>query len=347
MATIYDVAKLAGVSPKTVSRVLNNDAPVKDATRRSVERAISELGYVPSSAARAMRSHRSGLIGLITGAVSHSAEESEERGLPDMFLVQGVQQEVAKTGKTLMIADTGDDAERIPALMRTFIQHRIEGVLYVAEHHQKVALPDMRLDFPLVLVNCFDEAGTPAVVPDDEAGQYELTRRIIAGGHRRIGYITLPADIIATKLRLAGYRKALLEAGIGYDEKLVATGYTDRSNNSDDLLGALDALLCRPEPPTVLCCGNDEMAVRVYGMLRSRGVKVPEEMSVAGYDNYRLIAETLYPPLSSVELPYTAMGRQAAAKLLGMIEGSEAEAGAPQKVAGKVFWRDSVLPLRA
>ncbi|MDO4640284.1 MAG: LacI family DNA-binding transcriptional regulator [Neisseria sp.] len=343
MATIYDVARLAGVSPKTVSRVLNNDAPVKEVTRREVEKAIAQLGYVPSSAARTMRSHRSGLIGVITGAVSHVSEEAEERGLPDMFLVQGAQQVVAETGKTLIIADTGDKADRVSDLIRTFMQYRVEGVLYVAEHHQRVDLTGLHADFPLVLLNCFDDEGTPAVVPDDEAGQYELTKKIIASGHRRIGYLTLPENIVATRLRLNGYKAALAEAGIAYDERLVVTGYTDRSNRSSDLLCAINKILNQTQQPTVLCCGNDEMALRVYGMLRTRGIKVPEDISVAGYDNYRLVTETLFPPLSSAELPYTQMGRQAAQMLLQMIEGKELPPVNPVRVSGAVFWRDSVL----
>lgn len=346
MATIYDVARLAGVSPKTVSRVLNNDAPVKETTRRAVEKAIAKLGYVPSSAARAMRSHRSGLIGVITGAVSHSSEEAEESGLPDMFLVQGAQQVAAETGKTLIIADTGDDVARVPGLLHTFRQYRVEGLLYVAEHHQEVDLSNLNIDIPLVLLNCFDKAGTPSVIPDDESAQRRLTAQIIAQGHSRIGYLTLPENIVATPLRLAGYRSALAEAGIGYDAGLVATGYTDRSNNIDDLLRAIDTLLRNPDPPTVLCCGNDEMALRVYGILRTRGIKVPEDISVAGYDNYRLIAETLFPPLSSVELPYNAMGRRAAEILFDKIEGRTIADKLPIAVSGEVCWRASVLARR-
>lgn len=124
MATIYDVARHAGVSAKTVSRVLNNDAPVKPETRAAVNKAIVELGYIPSSAARMMRSHRSGLIGLITGAISQSlpqaAQSSRPRGLSDMLLVQGALQTVSASGKTLMIADTGGDADKVMPLIDTF-----------------------------------------------------------------------------------------------------------------------------------------------------------------------------------------------------------------------------------
>ncbi|MDO4247659.1 MAG: LacI family DNA-binding transcriptional regulator [Neisseria sp.] len=346
MATIYDVAKLAGVSPKTVSRVLNNDAPVRPTTRKAVEQAIAELGYIPLSAARAMRSHRSGLVGLITGAISRAPGHSELRGLPDMYLVQGAQQAAAETSKTLVIADTGDKPERINQLFRTFRQHRVEGIVYVAEFHQEVDLPVMPDDCPLVLLNCFDRKNTPAVIPDDEYGQRVLVEQIITHGHRRIAYLSLQPNAVATYLRTMGYRKALLQAGIDYDAALVETGYTDLRNDSSDLWCALDRLLALAQPPTVICCGNDEMALRVYGILRTRGIRVPQDIAVAGFDNYRAITETLFPPLSSAELPYTQMGAQAVKILVDMIEHNRMPEPNPVLVRGDVVWRSSVLPLR-
>lgn len=341
MPTIYDVAKYAGVSPKTVSRVLNNDAPVKDSTRLAVQNAIAELGYIPSSAARALRSQRSGLIGLITGAIDDRAEIADIRGLPDMFLVQGAQKAAAEAGKTVMVADTNGKSERFIELINYFQQYRAEGVIYVSEFHQKIELPILSENYPIVLLNCFDERQTPAVVPDDEHGQFELVGRMIAKGHRRIAYLTLPENIIATKLRLAGYRAALAEANIAFDPKLVATGYTDRTNDIRDLWTALDAVLNQPNPPTALCCGNDEMAMRIYGMLRTRGVKIPEAISVAGYDNHTQIAETLYPALSTAELPYHAMGQRAIQLLLNLKDIHFTQP--PLVIQGETVWRDSVL----
>ena len=133
MATIYDVARIAGVSPKTVSRVLNGDAPVGKSTREVVEAAIAQLDYVPSNAARMMRSQRSGLIGLITGAISMSPEPTQPAGLPELFIVQGIQKSLANSGMTLMIADTGGVVEKAAPLIDTFLRHRVDGLIYVAE----------------------------------------------------------------------------------------------------------------------------------------------------------------------------------------------------------------------
>lgn len=353
MATIYDVAKAANVSPKTVSRVLNGDAPVGRETKEAVEAAIALLGYVPSNAARMMRSNRSGLVGLITGAISLPNEPTIPSGLPDLFIVQGIQRAMLATNKTLMIADTGGRLDRVPHLMQTFLQHRVEGLIYVAEYHQKVALPPVPADTPLVLANCFDDIGTPAVLPDDQRGQRELVEQLIASGHNRIGYLTLPEHMVANTLRTAGYFEALRNAGIAADPALIQCGdYDGREDETQILWDAIDAMLRLPDPPTVLCCGNDKMAVRVYGILRSRGIKVPDEISIAGYDNYRVMAETLFPPLTTVELSYTAIGVRAAQRLLAMISAPDGVASGrddqgPTLVAGPVYWRGSVTERRA
>jgi LacI family transcriptional regulator len=343
VATIYDVAKAAGVSPKTVSRVLNGDAPVGVTTREAVEKAMRELGYVPSNAARMMRSNKSGLIGLITGAISMSQDLEQPAGLPELFIVQNIQRAIAASGRTLMIADSGGVPASVPLLVQTFLEHRVEGLLYVAGHHQRIELPEIPADTPVVLANCFDDAGTPCIIPDDRRGQRELVLRLVGAGHRRIAYLTLRPDIVATGLRVAGYRDALLAGGIAFDEALIATGEITGPNEDTQLLWtAIDRLLNLPDPPTVFCCGNDKMALRVYGILRSRGLKVPDEVSVAGYDNYRIIAETLYPPLTTVELPYVAMGVRAAQRLIAMISGESRKTSEPELVAGPVHWRDSV-----
>lgn len=348
MATIYDVARAANVSPKTVSRVLNGDAPVGKKTRDAVNAAIAALGYVPSNAARMMRSNKSGLIGLITGAISASSEPAQPAGLPELLLVRGIQQTIGPTGKTLMIADTGGHSERVPDLIKTFIEHRVEGLIYVAEYHQRVELPPVPADTPLVLTNCFDDKGTPAVLPDDRRGEHDLVARIISAGHERIAYLTLREGIVATKLRRQGYRDALAEAGIPYDPLLVETGELDSADGETQVLwDAIDRMLRLPSPPTVFCAGNDRLALKVYGILRSRGLRVPDDISVAGYDNYRVIAETLYPPLTTVELPYTAMGVRAAQRLIGLISGESPSEPGPAIVAGPVYWRGSVTERRS
>jgi len=333
---------------------MNGDGPVGEKTRLAVEDAMRALGFVRSNAARMMRAQKSGIIGLITGAISLDYQNYHNHGLPDLFIVQGIQRALEASGMTVMIADTAGRQERVAPLIDTFLSHRVEGLIYVAEHHQKVALPKLPEDTPLVLANCFDDQGTPAVLPDDRRGQYELVRRLIAAGHRRIGYLALRASIVAGTLRPQGYREALAEAGIPFDPDLFTHTNFELPDAGPQLLwDAIDRMMRLPNPPTVLCCGNDQMALQVYGLLRTMGRRVPDDVGVAGYDNYRAIAETLYPPLTTVDLPYNAMGVRAGELLLSLIAGGDAHLSAPLPtqspiyVAGPVLWRSSVSEVRS
>lgn len=347
MATIYDVATAAGVSPKTVSRVMNGDAPVNALTRERVEAAIGRLGYVPSVAARNMRSTRTGLVGLVTGAISGDPAAGGPTGLPDLQIVQGIQRVLAENGFTLLISDTGGDAARIPQLFRTLQEYRLEGLFYVADRHMRIEKPLAEQVGRLMLVNAFDTAGTPCVLPDDLDGQQTLTAALIASGHRRIGFLTLPHGFIAHGLRLEGYRRALAAAGLAFDPDLVIDA--DHGGGPEEraaLEAAISRLLDLDVPPTALCCGNDRLAVTVYGLLRARGIALPEQMSVAGYDDYRVISETLYPQLTTMELPYGRMGETAARLMLGELRGdAPLSPGVRVEVKGELRWRDSVRPL--
>lgn len=348
MTTIYDVARASGVSPKTVSRVINGDAAVKGSTKQKVQDAIAELGYVPSTAARAMRSNRSGLVGLITGAISTSPDRTEAAGLPDLFIVQGIQKAMEASGRTLLIADTGGKTERVPQLIRTFEEHRVEGLIYVADHHRKVTLPVVSATTKMVLANCFDDHATPCVLPDDYRGQFSLVQALMAKGHRRIAYLTLSQHMEATIHRTKGYRDALAEAGVAFDPALMIPAELDGLDQAAEeqlLWDALDRLLSLRERPTAICFGNDRMAMRAYGILRSRGLSLPDDISVAGFDNHKMITQTLYPTLTSAELPYAAIGVRATELLLGMIEGDKPRPEAPILVSGPVVHGKSVKEL--
>ena len=343
MATIYDVARTAGVSPKTVSRVLNGDAPVGQRTRQDVEDAMTQLGYVPSSAARALRSNRSGLIGVISGAVSDADEEPQLSGLPEILILKGLQDVFDYNGRTLLLADTGGKQGRAPQLLRTLAEHRVEGIVYVAPFHQEVRLPPVPVGQRVALANAYDRAGTPSVVPDDYTGQKELVTGLIARGHRRIAYLQLPPELDATRHRTRAYLDALREAGIEYDPAIVVpadVGNGDPTVRVATLYGAIAEVLGADPAPTAICCGNDRMAIAVFGMLRTRGLRIPDDISVAGYDDHRLVSETLFPTLTTVELPYRAIGRRAAELLF-----ESERPTTPIEIGGPVCWRGSVAAL--
>jgi LacI family transcriptional regulator len=338
MTTIYDVAKSAGVSPKTVSRVLNGDGPVGQKTRDLVEKTIADLRYVPSSAARAMRSNRSGLVGVISGAISDTPDQPQLAGLPETHILRGIQDVLEATGRSMLLADTAGRSDRVPSLLRTLAEHRVDGVIYVAPFHQKVSLTDVDAG-PFVIANGYDELGTPSVVPDDYSGQKALIDGLIARGHRRLAYLQLPPDLDATKARTKAFFDAHAEAGLQVDPEIlqVADAHSPDPDVRVRLLHkAIGKVLEAPVTPSVICCGNDRMALAVYGILRSRGLRIPEDISVVGYDDCRLVSETLYPTLTTVELPYYAIGRRAAELLT-----APAAPTAPAVVRGEVRWRDS------
>jgi LacI family transcriptional regulator len=345
VATIHDVARLAGVSAQTVSRVLTGTAPVSEKTRLLVEAAMAELRYIPSNAARSMRSQKSGLVGLIGSPVSSSSRQPA--GLPSTFVVQGALDILSANGKTLLIADIERRPERVPELVQTLLEHRVEGLLYVADFHQRVDLPPIAREHALVLANCFDDFGTPAVVPDNASGGYDLVSALIAAGHRRIGFLTGPRANVSRTLRLEGYERAHIEAGIPIDPDLIEIGATpDQEDEFGELSARLDRLLATTPRPSVVCCANDKMAMRVYGLLRHRGLEIPNDISVAGYDDYLLICEQLHPQLTSVNLPYREIGVRAAERLLDIIAtGKPVQDEQPERVGGPLAWRESTAHL--
>ncbi len=346
MPTIYDVAKRAGVSPKTVSRAINGDAPVAEATREAIALAIRDLDYVPSHAARSMRSTKTGLVGMITGAVSGASDASAPGGLPDLLIVQTAQSRLEQSGKALFIADSGGSSQRVPELIMRFQAHRVEGMLFVAEQHKRLVDPLPWSDTKKVLVNCFDDEGTPAVLPDDEGGQFDLVEAVLAKGHKRIAFLTLADGLPATQLRMRGYQNALTKAGVAFDPDLVLPADLMGDAAEHELIAdALDKFFALPSPPTAICCGNDRLAVAVYGVLRARGITIPDDVSVVGFDDYRVISETLYPKLTTAELPYAAMGQRAAEILTEILEGAEAPAEKiTERIKGRVVVRESLVP---
>lgn len=337
MVTIRDVAKAAGVSHKTVSRVVNAEQAVTPATRERVQKVIAELDYVPNQGARLMRKGRSGVIGVMTDVVSTSPNSTE--------ILHGIQDFVAATSYSVLIANTGNDPEMERKNWRAFQQHSIDGVLYVTMYHHAVRLPPEMPDLPMVLVNCFDEMqpDRPAVLPDDFGGGLAAARLAIARGHRRIGFITLNPAIPAARLRYQAFEQAMGEAGRLVDPKLVASGYAGPVGQEQ--LVAYDRarrMLALPDGqrPTVLLTGNDEIAVQAICAASAEGLRVPDDVAVIGFDDFRLISTSIVPALTTVALPYHAIGMRATERLIARING-EADDGGVERITCPVVERQS------
>ena len=347
MATIYNVAEVAKVSIKTVSRVMNEESKVKPDTKERVLEAMKALDYYPSIAARTMVTQKTGLIGLITSAITSASKVPELAGLPSIDLVKGIQSVIEASGKTLMIADTGGVMEHSEKLAQTFREHRVEGMIYVSDFNQTITAPSSFNDIPSLLVNCFDSSGkNPAVAPDDEIGGFKMAEAAILKGHRHIGFLSLPTERLAGIERQNGFRRAHKEMGIPLNEDLIiacSKGGANFETENKLMREGLSRILSFENRTTAICCGNDRMAMNLYKLLNQLGIRIPEDISVVGFDNYTMISELLEPGLTTVELPYTEIGKRGGEKLLNSIQNIEEDSvNLLERVPCEVVWRNSL-----
>ncbi|WP_251453578.1 LacI family DNA-binding transcriptional regulator [Microbacterium sp. Marseille-Q6648] len=296
--TMKDVAAAAGVSRTAVSLVLNDRRSVTlaDDTRDRVLAAAAELGYRPNAGARALAQQRSDWYGLVTEIVTAPFA---------VDIIKGAQDRALLSDKHLLIASTESDPDAENAAIERLLEQRVEGIIYATTWHRPVVVPELAREVPTVLVNCFDAEGRfPAVVPDERTGGRRATERLLAAGHRRIGFVNLDPDIPAAVGRRQGYHEALRDAGIRIDEALELSGHA----TADGGFTAAEALLDLADPPTALFCANDRMAMGAYDAIKERGLKIPHDVAVIGFDNQELIAAYLRPGLTTVALPFDEMG---------------------------------------
>lgn len=307
---MLDVAKAAGVSQTTVSFVLNGraDMQIAEETRERILGVINTLGYKPNAIAQGLRSGQSRLLGFVTDEVATTPFAGA--------IVRGAQDAAWEHGRILTLVNTGRRAELESEAVAALVQHRVEGLVFATMYHHETALPASIGKLPAVLVNCFSaDAAVPAAVPDEVQGGYTATHYLIAQGHREIGYVNNAWDIPATAGRLAGYRKALEEAGIALREDRVVTGMLDQKGGYEATKRLMENAKDRP---TALFCFNDRMAMGAYDALRELGLRIPEDVSVIGFDNQEIIAAYLRPALTTVALPHEALGAWGVRALLGL-----------------------------
>lgn len=337
MATIRTVAARAGVSIKTVSRVMNEPESVAEATRERVLQAAAELSFVPDQRARAMRSGRSGVIGFLTDVIATTPYSVD--------IIRGVEDALGEHGLSLLIGNTENRPGGLPAIVRSFRASRVEGVIYATMYHRCADELVPHDSLPAVLVNCFaSEGGMATVLPDDEAGGLAVGRHLLGLGHRRIAYLTLPPHVEATRLRLAGLKRAFAEAEVGVPDDLIVPGQLDSAHfDQRYAFEAARRLLWRDDRPTAIFCGNDELALQIYNAAAALGFRIPDQLSIVGYDDYHMFSEGVRPALTTVCLPYRDMGRTAAELLMTRIADRAAPA-AVVRVEGPLVTRRSTAP---
>jgi len=309
--TMVEVAERAGVSRTAVSFVLNDraDASIPPETRRRILDAVAELGYRPNAGARALAARRSDWFGIVTEIVTAPFA---------VDVIKGAQDRAVGLGKFLLIASSESEGATEAEGLEKLLEQRVEGILYAATWHRAVHVPPIVREVPAVLVNCFDADGTlPSIVPDEVAGGRRATRRLLQAGHSRIGLITLDPDIPASVGRRQGYEEALREAGVTPDPQLVLPG----DATADGGYAAAAELLDRQDGPSAIFCGNDRMAMGAYDAIKERGLSIPGDVAVVGFDNQELIAAYLRPRLTSVALPFQEMGARGVDMLAALTTG--------------------------
>ena len=306
--TLKDVAEVAGVSFKTVSRVVNNDPNVRDELRQKILRIIDEMGYHPNHAARLMRSGNSSVIGLITDRISTTPYAGN--------IVKGAQEAAWKHGQMLFIMNTDEDDALQKIAIETMINRGVDGLIFAAVHHRRLTqeqVTDLKQGVPVVLVDCSSpDPEISSMVPDEETAGFEATRVLIDGGHTRIGFINGPARFPAAGGRHQGYLRALREAGLTSDPQLVVSGGWWQRDGYDNA----SRLLSLAKPPTAIFCASDRIAMGAYDAIKERGMKIPEDVAIVGFDNHEIIAAHLRPALTTMEIPYYQMGRWAVERVL-------------------------------
>ncbi|MDH3904504.1 MAG: LacI family DNA-binding transcriptional regulator [Gammaproteobacteria bacterium] len=338
-ATIDDVAELAGVSIKTVSRVVNHEPNVREATRAKVEAAIAKLNYQPNKAARNLASHHSHLIGLIYDDPSYY--EIPSAGYV-IRMQQGALGACHASNYELLIHPCQYRKKDIGNEIKTLIEQvRPDGIVLAAplSNMPKIVRAIEATGTPLVRLSPGTRNGKQlTVVTNDREISAEMTRYLASLGHTRIAFITGHPSAKAVGNRYLGYLDGLEQSGLKLSERLVMAGDNSIGSGEECAL----QLLKLTNRPTAIFAANDDMAAGVIRVADRLGIKVPDELSVAGFDDIAL-ARQVYPALTTINQPLSAMAEHAAVALIEAVRGKRTLLGT-ETVPAKLQIRESTGP---
>ncbi|MCY1700655.1 LacI family DNA-binding transcriptional regulator [Lelliottia sp. SL45] len=300
--TMNDIARAAGVSQATVSLVLNQSRNIKlsDETRQRVIGVATELGYDRLPAIHTPRNQEEVAL-LVSSLQSYD---------PFIDAISQARDAAWRNETLLTVYDYGDDVELALNIIRQLEKRNCVGIILASPVTTLVDMTDFQdcTQLPLVLLNQRDPGSPllPSFIPDDYANAFQVTRHLIAQGATRIAHITGESWMEATRQRQAGYQAALEQAGLAYDESLVRPTNWQFSESYT----ATESLLQLPTRPDAIFCASDWLAIGCYQALAVNNVQIPQDMLLAGYDDQK-ISEQLTPPLTSIQLPYSELGRLA------------------------------------
>jgi DNA-binding LacI/PurR family transcriptional regulator len=304
--TLRDVAKKAGVSHQTVSRVINGSLDVLPETRALVEAAIAEMGYRPNAIARSMARGQSHTLACISPNLTDFTFAS---------VIEGAEVE-ARQHKYFMLSASASDPDAFRELVDELVGHRRVDGLIVINPYADQRFEFIPKDFPLVFVGASaHEKNICSVSLDDEKVAYEATRHLLTLGHTNIALVTGPMEEDCSQDRTEGYRRALSEAGIAFDESMVIEGDWSATSGQDALLSFIE----QGRVPSAVFAQNDRMAMGVMRAARDANIKVPTQLAVIGVDDMPL-SSYFDPPLTTMRQDIPRIGREATRMLLDMIQ---------------------------
>ncbi len=327
--TIKDIAKHAGVGTTTVSRVLNEHPYVSEEKRQKVLQTIEELDYRPNYSAKSLRSNTTTMVGFLTDEVATTPFAVD--------IIRGAQEAASKRNHVLLVVNTGETAEAAAHAVEFLLERQVAGIIYAAHFHRAVQLPENIYQVPTVLANCYVENHSlPSAVPDEFIGGYNAIKCLLEAGHRRIGFFTVSAPAIdAATGRLNGYKHALAEYNIPYDESLVLPMSDIPEENYDNTIRFLEM----ENPVTAIFAGIDRMAIACYTAIAAKGLRIPDDVAVVGFDNQAGIGDHLIPALTTIQLPHYKMGEWAFNQLF--VEQTE-DRVVPHTIDCPIVFRNSV-----
>lgn len=341
MITLKDLAAAVGVSPSAVSLVLNDrhQGRVNEQTAQRIRTTAAEMGYIPNVLARGLRTKRTHTIGLLSDGVASVPFAGR--------MLEGVQTSAWDAGYLAMIIDTTNRPELITQSSKSLLQRDIEAMILAAEYHRVVELPPIPPTIPVVVLDGVpqDPASADSVVPDEAGGARTAVRHLLAAGHRRIGFCTVGGDrFVASRLRYSGYEAALGEHGLDIDPRLVLTLPDPSTSHAVD---PLRDFLSSDRRPTALFCFSDQIAFAVYQVCTDLGLRIPDDLSLVGFDDQEFIADALRPGLTTIRLPHYAMGAWAARRAIDRIHGDAEGPPVSVRIPCPLIERASVGPPKA
>ncbi len=313
--TISDVADMAGVSIRTVSRVLNRSPKVNALTREQVQQAIASLGFTPSARARAFATGRSQLLGVI---------QSDENAHVLGVYQRGIVEACAAAGYELVVHHLSVGDPDLAGQLQQFVRRsRVDGLIILPPASESPALPQTlrRLGVPGVALGARPVDGYAAMIVYQERKAAALVAKHLADlGHRQFGMVTGPMWRFSAQEREAGFVEALNDMGLGIEPDDIVDGDYGFASG----LAAAERLLARQSPPTAIFAANDMMAAAVLKVAHRHGIDVPGRLSVCGFDDVDL-AEVVSPALTTVRRPLDRMGQMATTRLIGLLSGLPAD----------------------